>query len=145
MNEESKNQSRTLKKGKTVKEKTKPTKIRSESKTKKDTKALNPTKQALKDAVEKQVSDLMDYSFRRIKHPDVDFITEDSLRFALNVNNIKGVDEKVLTEMIAMAKNAAKQGEEESSSEEDLVSKEEYKAMFKSLKLKIDVEGRVNN
>merc|ERR1712176_1673031 len=63
----------------------------------KQAKELDPTKQALADSIEKQVSDLMDFSFNRIKHPDVDFITEDSLRKALYTHDITGVDDATLT------------------------------------------------
>ena len=90
----------------------------------------------------------MDFSYNRIKHPDVDFITEDSLRKALYNHDITGVDDATLTQMMVMAKkafNQVDQNSDDSSEEDDLVSKEEYKALFKSLKFKIDAEGRVNN
>ena len=48
--------------------------------------------------------------------------------------------------MLTMAKEISKNENNESSSEEDdLVSRDEYKTLFKSMRFKIDVEGRVNN
>ena len=38
----------------------------------------------------------MEYSFDRIKHPEVDFITVDSLRKALYTYDVKAVDDATL-------------------------------------------------
>ena len=94
----------------------------------------------------KQINELTEYVFRRIKHPAIDVITEDSIRNALNVNDIKGVDDQVVMKMIAMAKSAGSnehmKAEDSSESDEDFISKEEFSQLFKKLKLKIDAEGR---
>ena len=70
----------------------------------KKTKSDNPTKQILSDAVEKQVGELIEYSFDRIKHPEVEFITADSLRKALYAYDVKAVDDATLQQMMTMAK-----------------------------------------
>ena len=75
----------------------------------------------------KQINELTEYVYRRIKHPLVDFVTEDSLRNALNVNDITGVNDATVTRMIVMAKSAGgneqMEAEDDSDSEDDLISK----------------------
>ena len=48
---------------------------------------------------ERQFGELADYAFKRIKHPSesIEFITEDSLRRALNIYDIRNVSNEVLT------------------------------------------------
>ena len=73
-----------------------------------ETNEVNVTKQVIAEARQRQFMDLTEHCFKRIKHPSesIDFITEDSLRRALNVHDIEGVNDRVLTIMMEMAKEA---------------------------------------
>ena len=56
----------------------------------------NPAKKLLREVTDTKLAELKDYAFKRIRDPKRDKITEDSLRNALNQNDIKNVDDDVL-------------------------------------------------
>ena len=51
--------------------------------------AIEANRQALGSVVEKKRSEICDYAFTRLKHPDKDLITKDSLLKSLNDLNIQ--------------------------------------------------------
>ena len=78
------------------------------SKTKKNTsKPAKPkegqyTKYAIAEHRERQFNELAEYGFKHLKHPaeSIDFITEDSLRRALNQNNFHDIPDNIVSVMM---------------------------------------------
>lgn len=57
---------------------------------------MKPNKKLLEQVKSEQIADLKQYAHKRISDPSSGEISADSLRRALNQNDVEGVDEDVL-------------------------------------------------
>lgn len=89
---------------------------------------MKPNKKLLEQVKSEQVSELQQYAHKRISDPQRGRVTEDSLRNALNQNDVEGVDEDVLAQMMEMVGDG---------------KIEDFETLFAKMKFKIDSEGRV--